>query len=335
MGSQLASFPLCPGVLELETTATPIPDFQLGPQRDAGVESTEAKLTVEYHVGDVERAEDSDKVITVDDGSLIYQKSLGIFGEFRCEISLEPTGARLIVNSTYHKLGRRSIGTVPSVGELLEDIIAVLLLRNGYTLLYCGGFRHEDEVSVLIGPTNSGKTTSVLQLVTQEDAEYIAEDIAITDGSTLYCCPFAISPIDEEFLTTDPNRFQTWVAKNIPLLDSVSVQSLNSVFEFIEHDQITLSDEISRVYLLSRVERSTVDSDAAQSLLLMNRAEFTYLTNQILLAGQYLGFDIDIDAAMETEKEIMRDITQNNPIHRFTGGYERLYEALKRTVLST
>lgn len=332
MGAQLTPYPLCPGVLELRTTATPIPDFQLGPQRGAGARSMEAELTVEYRVGDVGEAGSSDKGILVDDESLVYHKSLGIFGDFRCEISLGPTVARLTVNPTYHRLGRRSIGTVPSVGDLLEDVVTVHLLRNGYALLYCGGISHEGEVSVFFGPSNTGKTTTVLKLVTQEAAGYVSEDIAITDGSTLYCCPFAISPVDDVFLNTDLTRFQTWLARNIPLLDTVSVQSVNSIFELLEGDQIALSGEISQVCLLSHAERSTVETDVAKLLLLMNRGEFTYTTNQILLGGQYLGYDIDIESAMEAEKDIMRNITQNNSTHRFTGGYERLYEDVKRTI---
>lgn len=335
MGAQLTPYPLCPGILELRTTTTPIPDFQLGPQRDAGARPMGAELAVEYRVGHVAGAGSSDKGILVDDENIIYHKSLGIFGDFRCEISLGPTVARLTVNPTYHRLGRHSIGTVPSVGDLLEDIVAVHLLRNGYALLYCGGINHGGEVSVFIGPSNTGKTTTVLKLVTQEAAEYISEDIAITDGDTLYCCPFAISPVDDVFLKTNPARFQTWLARNIPLLDTVSVQSVNSISELLEDDWIALSGEISQVCLLSRVERSTVETDATKLLLLMNRGEFTYTTNQILLGGQYFGYDIDIEAAMEAEKGIIRAITRNNPIRRFTGGYERLYKDVKRTILPT
>lgn len=322
-------YPLCPGILNLQTDAIPIPDFQLGPGAECNTSVPESELTVEYVVGETDRVRDTDKGIEVRENRILYHKGLGIFGDLQCVISLNPLTSRLKVNKTYHRLGRKSISTVPSVGRLLEDIVSIQLLRNGYALLYCGGVTRGDAATLLIGLTNTGKTTTVLNLVQNGDAKYISEDIAITDGSNLYCCPFTVSPVDADFTPSRRTAAHKWIAENIPLLDSTTLRSIDSIYDILGEDRIEGSGAISQICFLFRSKDYQTETDDCQRIVLANRGEFTYTTNQILLGAQYLGYDIDIVAAMETERSILNDLVRDSEIHHASGNQEELYRSVK------
>lgn len=322
-------YPLCPGILNLQTNAIPIPDFQLGPATACSASAPESELTVEYVVGETDRVRGTDKGIEVRENRILYHKGLGMFGDLQCVISLNSQTSRLKVNKTYHRLGRKSISTVPSVGRLLEDIVSIQLLRNGYALLYCGGVAHGDTATLLIGLTNTGKTTTVLNLVQNRDAKYISEDIAITDGRNLYCCPFTVSPVDADFTPSRRTSAHTWVAENIPLLDSTTLRSIDSIYDILGEDRVEQSGTISQICFLFRSNGSRSEADDAQRILLTNRGEFTYMTNQVLLGAQYLGYDIDIEAAMETERNILNDLVGDCNVYSVSGNQEDMYRSVK------
>lgn len=330
MARQRSTVALCPGIVNLRTSETSIPDFQLGPGKDAPREPGPAEVTVTYEVDSVAGVSDIDKGIRVRGDEIIYRKGLGVFGDLRCRIRFDSDGAKLTVNRTYHRLGRRSVSSVPSVGRLLEDIISVQLLRNGYAILYCGGISFDGVGSVLVGLTNTGKTTTVLKLVDEEGADYVAEDIAITDGTELYCCPYAISPVDFESFDGRSTAVSRWVARNVPLLDSTGVESVDSVYDILDRDQIQESTTISQLFVLSPEDSPNSRLDPARSMLLANRGEFSYLTNQILLGAEFLGYGLDVAEACERERQIFETVAANSTVRHLSGDNERLYEGVRR-----
>lgn len=327
-----AEYPLCPGILNLKTNALPIPDFQLGPGAGGSPSAPESELTVEYVVGETGRVRDTDKGIEIRENRILYQKSLGMFGDFRCEISLTPRTSRLKVNKTYHRLGRKTISTVPSVGRLLEDIVSIQLLQNGYALLYCGGVAHGDTATLLVGLSNTGKTTTVLNLVQNGLAKYISEDIAITDGSTIYCCPFTVSPVDADVASSRRTSVLTWIAENIPILDCTTLRSIDSIYDILEEDQVEHSGSISQICFLFRSNGYPSETDDGQRIVLANRGEFTYMTNQLLLGAQYLGYDLDIEAAMETERKVLAELVQDSDLYLVSGDQDDLYRSVKEKI---
>jgi hypothetical protein len=318
----------------LQTDATPIPDFQLGPGGEATPDPNpgEAAHTIEYVVGDPPGLPGDAKGIELDGDAIRYQKGLGMFGTMRCEIVLDSEVTRLTVNSTYHRLGRKSISTVPSVGRLLEDIVSIQLLRKGYALLYCGGVSYDGDVTLLVGPTNTGKTTTVLHLVENEGAAYIAEDIAITDGRNLYCCPYVMSPVDTELADAESNAISRWMTENIPLLDTRNVQSIRSVHDVFQPEQMAMAGRIGQVCFLSRNELQE-EREATSLAMLVNRGEFTYSTNQILLTAEYLGYDVGVEAAMEAERQVLTEATAGNRVHHFSGNRTELYDDVRDVVI--
>ena len=332
---QYETYTLCPGVLQLRTDTTPIPDFQLGPGGEATPDRNpgEAEHTVEYTVGDPPGLPGDAKGIEIAGDAIRYQKSLGVFGTMICEIVLESEVTKLRVNRTYHRLGRKTISSVPSVGRLLEDVISVQLLHHGYALLYGGGVSYDGEVTLLVGPTNTGKTTTVLRLVKNGDATYVAQDIAITDGTDLYCCPYVLSPTDVELVDAESSPLSRWIAQNVPLLDTRSVQSTRTAHDVFRPEQVTTSGRIRQVCFLSRNRRHG-ERDPTSLVMSTNRGEFTYVTNQILLGAEYLGYGIGVEAAMETERRVLAEATARNPVHHFWGDRTELYDDVRDVVIS-
>ena len=322
--------PLCPGILELNTNRTSIPDFQLASGTEDSRSSGPCEMNVTYAVSDIPGMDHIEKGIQLKNGSIFYKKSLGAIGELRCKIDTGDESTELTVNETYHRFGRASIDSVPSVGKLLEDVISLQLLTNGYMLLYCSAFNYGDETTVLVGLSNTGKTTVTFDMIKNNGAKYVSDDIAITDGDNLYCCPYALSSIDSDVSNSDGSRFYEWAAENIPMFDRFYSQPVESIYDLLSEDQVCESVDVSRLYILSRWGGSIENLDASRQIRLSNRSEFRYPTNQILLSAQYLGHGIDIDRAVETEQDIINDLISDVEIHRLDGKIEKISEHIKR-----
>lgn len=327
MASVRTKVPLCHDILGLSTTTVPIPDFQLLNDIEDDVSGFEdCELKVKYTVEEIDNSSILEKGLKIDHDHITYKKSIGIFGDLECVVYIGENTLELKVNKKYHQLGRMSIDSVPSVGSLLEDLISVFLLSNGYALLYCAGFTHNGSTSVLIGVANTGKTTTTLEIIKNYGARYISEDIAITDGSNLYCCPYALSHIDQELIQTNNSHYLEKVSTLIPLIDRVRSRPVNSVYDILDDDQINHIGEVDNICILSRGGKRVQNVDPAQMIAVSNRSEFRYSTNQLLLSAQYLGYELDLDAAMQTEMEILRKLTSKNNIFYFYGKPDELSE---------
>lgn len=323
--------PLCPGVIGLDTNAVPIPDFQLFSRgRIPGFEECES--TVEYTVGEVRGLDGREKGMDVRDDRVVYKKSLGFLGDLKCEFTVGSGLSTLRVNDTYHRLGRASIDTVPSVGKLLEDIVTLQLLANEHAILHCAGLQHDDGVAVLIGVANTGKTTTTIELVRRGDAKYVAEDIAITDGDRLYTCPYALSAIDETLVDGEVDSVYRWLAHKVPLLDRVYTGSFDSIYDVLEPHQIQCSGPVTDVFFLTPDPSREPATDPSKTVRLSNRAEFTYSTSHVLLGAQYLGYDVDVHDAMETEERLLDDLVSGAEVTRLHGGPAQLFDEVRRSI---
>lgn len=324
------AIPICPGVLELNTNRTSIPDFQLASGTEDSRSSDPCEMSVTYTVGDIPGMDHVEKGIQLKNGDVFYKKSIGAFGDLRCKIDIGDESSALTVNETYHRFGRASIDSVPSVGKLLEDVISLQLLTNGYMLLYCSAFNYGGETTVLIGLSNTGKTTVTFDIIKNNGAKYLSDDIAITDGENLYCCPYALSSIDSEVSNADGSRFYEWAAESIPMFDRLYSQPVESIYDILSEDRVCESDDVSRLFILSRWGGSIENLDASRQIRLANKSEFRYSTNQILLSAQYLGHGIDIDRAVETERDIINNLISDVETHRFGGEIGKISEYIKR-----
>lgn len=273
-----------------------------------------------------------EKGVQLKNGNVLYKKSIGAFGDLRCKIDIGEKSSELTVNETYHRFGRASIDTVPSVGKLLEDVISLQLLTNEYALLHCSAFNHDGETSVLIGLSNTGKTTVTFDIIMNSGAEYVSDDIAITDGRNLYCCPYALSSIDSDVLNRDRSRFYEWGADNVPLFDRFYSQSIDSIYDILDEDKVRESVGVSKLFILSRCGNPIENSDPSRQIRLSNRSEFRYSTNPILLGAQYLGYAIDIDGAADVERQIVDDLTEESEIHRLNGDLAEISEYIQGTL---
>lgn len=331
MKSKRTRVPLCPGVIELSTNAAPIPDFQLF-SRDGRRAFEACPLKVAYTVGPVEGLQSREKGLEVLDERVVYKKSLGFLGDLKCSFSIGPETSELRVNRTYHRLGRASIDTVPSVGKLLEDVISLQLLMNGYAMVHCAGLAHERGVAVLIGLANTGKTTTALRIVQNGGAKYVAEDIAITDGEQLYCCPYALSAVDDDLVDAEGDPVNQWLGGKIPLLDRVYSGSVHSIYDVLDRDEIRYSGDVTDVFVLSRGKGRTTAVDPSRMIRLSNRAEFTYSTSHVLLGAQYLGYGIDVHDAMETEERLLDDLVSGSDVSQFRGDPARLFDEVVQSI---
>ena len=77
-----------------------------------------------------------------------------------------------------------------SPGYVLTDIVAWALRQAGYAPVHCSGFSAPEGTVLVLAPPNTGKTLTTMMACMEMGAGYLAEDVAITDGTNLYAVPW-------------------------------------------------------------------------------------------------------------------------------------------------
>ncbi len=123
--------------------------------------------------------------------SLNYDRTL--LGNRRLRLRAEGIARgepRLLVNAAYARFVTHRFMNLHSAGYILTDIASLSLLRRGYSPVHCSGFRMGKATVLVLAAPNTGKTLTAMTACIQHEAEFIAEDLAITDGKTLYSVPW-------------------------------------------------------------------------------------------------------------------------------------------------
>lgn len=96
---------------------------------------------------------------------------------------------------TYYKYVKHRFMNLHSAYYILSDLANMLLIKNGYASLYCSAVcnRSLSNVTAFFAPPNTGKTITAIHLCKEFDYRLISEDVAITDGKSIWGCPWTNS----------------------------------------------------------------------------------------------------------------------------------------------
>jgi hypothetical protein len=223
----------------------------------------------------------------------------------------------LKVNHSYFKLAKYKFENVVPPGVHLMNLTLVELLKRGYLTLHCASFAHQktNKVYLIFGASNTGKSYTTFSAV-QDGCSFLSEDITVVGKKNAYSAPYVsvkskLLPNQDFILRL--NRFVQRILFLGLLMSDFS--SAKSFFKFIKGDNYATKGKIDKVFILERGKReiSKLDKETSfQKLLTLNRMEFSYYKDHLLLAYSYFNQDFQIGNLMKQEEKLIKKLVKNN-----------------------
>ena len=123
-------------------------------------------------------------------GSIVFDKKIGPVC-LRFSISVQENCVRVVVGRSYLRLIRLKLMYIHPIAYVLFDVVSLLLLQQGMTTLYgSAACLRSGKTAFCAAAPNTGKSLTVLQLQQKHGARIIAEDMAVTDGVSIWGAPY-------------------------------------------------------------------------------------------------------------------------------------------------
>lgn len=226
--------------------------------------------------------------------------------ELRGLVSDQPV---LKANQTYYRCVQYRFMNLHSMAYVLTDLAALLLLRKGFAALHCSAFKKDGKTVVIFSPPNTGKTLTTMMACLQHGATFISEDLAITDGASVFGVPWTSS--FRHYPHMDERWWARMVNRAVPLLELRSLVSSKHIADCLTERNICTRSVVTHLIVLERgtpsVNRQSRD-EALRRVLNMNRALFNYPRSLINNAYEYFNPQLDISAAMDAERGIIEKL---------------------------
>jgi len=246
----------------------------------------------------------------------LFNSKLG----FSIEI-IDNCNINVVVSKNYYKYVKYRFMNIHSIGYILTDLVSGLLLVNGYCSIHCSAVRLNNKTLVIFAPSNTGKTLTATRLCLQEGAEFITEDIAITDGENIYSAPWTstFSYYNQEKYSKF-DKLVDILQDKIMLLQLILLRKKKSAEEFFGKNNILDSSKITDIVLLGKGQNQVVKNKEGmfESIINLNKYEFNYHKSPSMLVFEYFNPDLSIEKMFNIEKTILNNLLNN------TNGY-RVY----------
>jgi hypothetical protein len=224
----------------------------------------------------------------------------------------EPT---LTANATYLRWIKHRFMNLHSLGYILTDMAALTLLRNGFTPLHASAFKAGEAGVLVLAAPNTGKTLTVMTACMDLGAGFISEDLAISDGQTVYGVPWTstfryYSKIDN----SRRSRLAGRLTQVFPPAELVPMTRSRQVDTLLAPDRMVANTPITHVVVLERGDKGVEQSSPAETwrkAVNLNRFEFRYDSAPLLVAHEFFNPQLDLDAAAAEERRLLRDIVNN------------------------
>ena len=327
MSDQRYKTDIVPGLVLLESNVEKIPHCPIVSASSLEEQprySHDYEFKMEYNVRDIEFRDRGykDKIFEkVDDSSIYFERPVGFGRLVKMLVEFDQTQVRITVNRLYHEIGRITIDQLMSPGDHFMDLLNFLLLSNEHMLVHSAGFEYQGEGVLLIGLSNTGKTTTTLRFVNEFSSNYIAEDICVAGNGKIYSCPYSLSPINPNFTDSQRHEIYQKIHSIFPLIDHIYSGPIDSIEEVIGGGNIISEADLEHIFVLSNGDEATenIRPEQAEKLIFSsNRAEFTHSANQLLWAASYLGvidlYDMDLK-----ERNVLSDLVAGTDQEKVQG----------------
>lgn len=227
---------------------------------------------------------------------------------------------KITVNHAYYKLIIHRIMNLHSIPYIMTDLATLLLLKKGYAPIHCSAFKKNDAILTVFAPSNTGKTLSCMTACMEYGAEFIAEDLAITNGSAIYSVPWTNSFRNYSTKTSAVQEKSENVMKTLALIsDHLSnkskYQNKNKITEYLSDTSLERSNQVTHIAILERGDtsvREMAEDESLQKIMNLNRYIFNYLRSPLLTAYEFFNPELKIDQALASEREILTQLISNS-----------------------
>lgn len=216
--------------------------------------------------------------------AVIFEKKLGPV-YLRFSVTVLDDRVSVVVGRSYLRFIKLKLMYIHPIAYVLFDIVSMLLLQQNMTTLYCSAACLKNERSIVcFSPPNTGKSLTVLQLKKKYGARIIAEDMAVTDGESIWGAPYT------------------------GLYRDYHDDSLNAAGKNIEKD--TFAKRISAAFVLQKgsSDSETEADDCLRKITLINRYSLGYYYSPCVRVLDYYNRDFDMKAAQMTEERILEGL---------------------------
>ena len=286
-----------------------------------------------------------------------YREHLGIFGaDFNVTMGtpIEVEASQLL------SLSRHVLYT-----NVIEALLRFVLVSKGYVLLHSAGLEVEGKATLLSAQTDTGKTSTVINLVRERHWRFISDDMAIIDpaGKVLtFPKPMTLSyhtmtrAVDASTLSPRKraqlqvqsrvhSKSGRTVGKGLGSLN-VPIMSINSVLQILVPPpkyhitalmpaQIATETPIANVFLMERGEpiQESVPLEAAIDQLIDNTDDAYGFPPFSTLAPNFVIGGADYPQLRARERELLTQALANVPVTRLRVRGHEWGELLPRLIL--
>lgn len=227
--------------------------------------------------------------------TLFYSRK--IFGvKMAYSISFNNNSVRATFGKNYYRMVRHRFMNLHDSYYLLSDLANILLLKNGYSTLYCAVAQHRESgrVIALFAPPNTGKSCAVKRLCDTEKYTLIAEDVALLNKELQifgcqWTCTYRKAGSSSFFLNDDSgalSRTHTHIQEHE-----------------IAQNPCVLSDLI--LLNLATIDSGVARSDIEKRICILNKYRFCGYNSPIINVLAF--FDREFDKTWEDlDKSIMK-----------------------------
>ena len=253
-----------------------------------------------------------------DQDALYYERRFFAGSKLRLNISgIKGQMPELTSNRNFLKYIKFRFNNLHSPGYHLTDLVCALLLQKGYSPLHCSGFRHEKATVAVIAPPDTGKTLTTMRAVFDSGADFIAEDLGITDGRLIHACPWTSTfRYYDDLSMSWLLRWRMKVIKVIPPVELIPVPGdSRKIDTYISKDRILDHSPITHVAILARRAGGIEELDketAYRMVQNLNRYEFVYMKNPMLTAYSYFNPEFNILELEKTERSVLKTMVNNS-----------------------
>ena len=322
----LDSYTLSPGIVNIQSNVNHIHHFFLGEDLDCYPKHAEAKVNVGFKItGDINCASKTCQKFDCcywdeQAGTLYYERPLIGKVKLKLQIANVLGSPKISVNSIYHRLIKWRIESLLPPGVYLTDVVVIQLLQNGFVPLHSACFDRDGEAFLLFAPPNTGKSMTMLSLL-KLGYNYVAEDIAIADTAHVYSCPATSTitiPTNKRAIALS---LYNLIHSRFPALSHVLYPHLfkiprQSILKALPNTSIKEKSTTRVICLLElggedRIEQGDKET-ILRKLLILNRNEFSYYKNPLLMLYSYVNPDFKLNRLMEREEEMLSLIVSNS-----------------------
>ncbi len=243
------------------------------------------------------------------------------------------------INTKYYKLVRFTLGVIPAPGRHLLELLTVHLLQKNLLPLHCSCVSYKGNAFLLFAPPDTGKTYTALTL-RQSGFRIVAEDMAITDGTTVWGCPFTGTFYHllsgKRSLKEQITQFYGHLVHRLPILARIIRPPVASLWDYLQGDVETKAD-LRAIFFLQRSRETQIKKlsyeEAFHRARISNRIEFTYDVNPMLLAYSAANPELDLDALRQKEISQLKFLLSTYPIFFILAPHHTSFPELVKEVV--